>query len=37
MNIPGNGCCININVDDLCIGRKFMKLSCDSVIKSGSD
>ena len=37
LNVSGNGCCININVDNLGMWCKFMKFSGDSVIESGSD
>ena len=37
LDISGNGCCVDINVDNLCMWCKLVKLSCDSVIESGSD
>ena len=37
MNISGNGRCININMDNLCIRCKLMQLSCDTVIETCSD
>ncbi len=37
MDVSGNGSCINVDVDDLCMWGKFMKLSGDTVIKTCSD
>ena len=37
MDISGNRRRININMDNLCIGRKSMEFTCDSVIESCSD
>ena len=36
-NISGNGCGIDIDMDDLRIGRKGMELSGDPVIEPGAD
>ena len=37
MNISGNGSRIDVNMDNLCIWRKFMKFTCDTVVKACPD